>query len=273
MRYFDTTDPGAPQSIDSPAPVRRLLGIWAHPDDESYLSAAAMAEVVDAGGEVVLVAITDGEAGFPDDDPRSREERVAQRRAELRSAMAVIGVRDVRFLGVADGGVHLANVPELTARLTSIIVEFGPDAIMTFGPEGVTGHPDHMVTSDIVTAAWCRLRIGELWYAAKTTTWLDEWRELHDELGVWMTEEPVGVEDDDLEMVVRCSGAELDRKRAVLAAHRSQTEAISVVMGETVYRRWIAEEAFRRPTSRELRAAVGRAAVMSDCRSLMAVSA
>ena len=78
----------------------KLLGVWAHPDDEAYLAAGLMAETVALGGTVTLVAITDGELGFPETDTRSGTARAEQRRAEMTEAMAVIGVDDIRFLGV-----------------------------------------------------------------------------------------------------------------------------------------------------------------------------
>ncbi|HUW04431.1 MAG TPA: PIG-L family deacetylase [Acidimicrobiales bacterium] len=233
-------------------PPRRLLGVWSHPDDEAYLAAGLMARTVDAGGSVTLLTITDGEAGFAEDDPRTAPERAKQRRAELRSAMAVIGVADIRRLGVADGGVDAVPDQFLVSRIVEVIREVRPDAIVTFGPDGVTGHPDHVATARVVTRAWLEAMTGELWYAAKTEAWLDEWRQLHDEFGVWMTEEPTGVAEADLERLVDLAGVDLARKRAVLAAHTSQTEGLSAAFGETEYLRWIAQEAFRRPTGSEM---------------------
>lgn len=230
----------------------RLLGVWAHPDDEAYLSAGLMARTVAAGGQVTVVAMTDGEAGFPDDDPRPAEQRAEQRRRELRAAMGRIGVSDVRFLGIADGAVATAPADALVAEVGDIIRDVDPDAIVTFGPDGITGHSDHVANSDLVTRAWLDTRIGELWYAAKTDEWLAEWRELHDDFGVWMTEEPTGVRSDALEMVVQLDGVQLDTKRAVLAEHRSQTDGLAAAFGEGQYRRWIAEEVFRRPNDAEL---------------------
>lgn len=235
-----------------PPRPRRLLGIWAHPDDESYLSAGLMDRTIRAGGHVTIVALTDGEAGFPADDPRSTRRRRRQRRAELTAAMAAIGVHDVRFLGLPDGG--LAEQPEQRVQrsLRALIADICPDVVVTFGPDGITGHDDHVACSRLVTEAWLDRPSGELWYAAKTNGWLDEWRDLHDRFGVWMTEEPTGVDADDLELVIDLGGAALDRKRRVLGEHRSQTAAIAEAMGEEQYRRWIAQESFRWPTAAEV---------------------
>ena len=244
-------------ATNAPGSPDRLLGVWAHPDDEAYLSAGLMARTVADGGHVTVVAITDGEDGFPADDRRSPAQRAEQRRRELRAAMALIGVHDVRFLGIADGAVATAPADRLVTQISAIIYEIEPDAIVTFGPDGITGHSDHVANSELVTRAWSTTRIGELWYAAKTHGWLQEWRELHDEFDVWMTGEPTGVGADDIETIVDLDGAELDTKRAVLAEHRSQTDGLSAAFGEGPYRRWISQEAFRRPTAGELAATPG----------------
>ena len=251
----ELSDLSAPQvTIDATVstPPKRLLGVWAHPDDEAYLSSGLMAQTIDAGGHVTILTLTDGEVGFPDEDPRSSFERGQQRRSELRSALGSIGVTDVRFLGIADGGVATADHDGVVERISALIDEVQPDVIVTFGPDGITGHSDHVVNCELVTRAWLDQAQGELWYAAKTTDWLATWRDLHDEFGVWMTEEPTGVDSDDIEIVVDLDGAALDRKRAVLAAHRSQTAGLSAAFGEDRYREWISQEAFRRPSASEL---------------------
>ncbi len=225
---------------------QRLLGLWAHPDDEAYLSAGLMDRIRRAGGQVTVVALSDGEAGFPEDDPRPVGVRRGIRRAELRAAMGAIGVHDVRFLGLRDSGVADAPAAEVLDHLAGILREVGPDVVVTFGPDGITGHADHVVTSRLATAAWRQWGSGELWHAAKTVTWLEEWRELHDDLGVWMTEEPTGVPDAEIALVVDLAAQEVERKRAVLAAHASQSTGVAAAMGEPTYCRWIAQEAFRR---------------------------
>jgi len=234
----------------------RVLGVWAHPDDEAYLSAGLMAEVIAQGGRVTVLALTDGELGFDDDDDRGLEGRSILRRAELREAMATIGVTDVRFVGAPDGFLGRIDAGMVAASIVPVMTEVRPELTVTFGPDGITGHEDHVASGLATTAAWIETGIGELRYAAKTVGWLDEWRSFHDEVGAWMTDEPTGVDPDDLDLVVGLSGDALIQKRRVLSHHASQTEAIAEMMGEVDYRRWIAEEGFRSPTQSELERAV-----------------
>ena len=250
---------------DEPRPTpRKLLGIWAHPDDEAYLTAGLMDRVVRTGGDVTLVALTDGEAGFDPDDPRPVEVRRRLRRDELRTATAAVGVHDVRHLGLPDGGVALADRTTVADALTSVIDEVAPDVVVTFGPDGITGHGDHVACSDLATMAWLAYPSGELWYATKTTAWLDEWRDLHDTYGVWMTEEPPGADPTRLARHLDLTGRDLDRKRAALAGHASQTAGLADALGESAYRRWIAQESFRWAEPIELAA---HAATMHEVRS------
>lgn len=231
--------------------ARRLLGVWAHPDDEAYLSAGLMARTIAAGGEVTIVALSDGEAGFADDDGRPISERARVRRAELVDAMATIGVTDVRFAGLPDGELsRFGNT--MTSMTRDLLRWIEPDVTVTFGPDGMTGHPDHVANSWAVTRAWTEIGQGELWYAAKSQDWLDRWRPTHDEFGVWMAGEPRGVEPLDAVFTADLAGDELDTKRAVLAAHASQTAGLAAALGEPSYREWISQESFRRPTASEL---------------------
>ncbi len=235
-----------------------LLGVWAHPDDEAYLSSGLMMRTVAAGGRVTVCAATAGERGFAAADPRSLDERISLRTAELRAAAAAAGVDDVRMLGWTDG--TLGDVPfeALVAQISALIDDVRPDLVITFGPDGVTGHRDHVAIGRATTAAWTRSARGELLFAAQRQSWLDEWRELHRSLGVMMTEDDSpGMAEGDIALAVELDGLELDRKRAVLAAHASQTDGLVATMGESTYRRWIRAETFRRPTAAEVAEAAG----------------
>ncbi|HEU4840645.1 MAG TPA: PIG-L family deacetylase, partial [Ilumatobacteraceae bacterium] len=76
-----------------------LLSVWAHPDDETYLAAGLMAAAVDAGQRVVCVSATAGELGTPDPVAWPPDRLGRLRRWETAAAMAILGVRDHRFLG------------------------------------------------------------------------------------------------------------------------------------------------------------------------------
>src|SRR6188472_1129996 len=104
-----------------PAPVRTLLGVWAHPDDEAYLSAGLMAQVRRAGGRVAVVTASRGELGTPDPDEWPPERLAAVRERELLDSLAVVGVREHRWLGYSDGELHTIADAVAVARILRIM--------------------------------------------------------------------------------------------------------------------------------------------------------
>jgi N-acetyl-1-D-myo-inositol-2-amino-2-deoxy-alpha-D-glucopyranoside deacetylase len=134
-----------------------LLIIFAHPDDETFGAAGVMAAAVERGVPVTVINATRGEAGesaIPGLDEPERLGVVRER--ELREAMRQIGVSDVRLLGYRDSGMAGSPFAEhprafvrepvetAAARLVSHIRSVRPQVIVTFGPEGLYGHPDHL---------------------------------------------------------------------------------------------------------------------------------
>ena len=137
----------------TPDQLGTILSIWAHPDDESYLSAGVMAAAAAAGQRVVCVSATAGELGTSDPDAWPPERLGQVRRWEAAAAMAVLGVDEHRFLDLPDGALP-AHDEAGTAMVVQLIDEIRPDTILTFGPDGVTFHPDHIAVHRWVTAAW-----------------------------------------------------------------------------------------------------------------------
>jgi LmbE family N-acetylglucosaminyl deacetylase len=231
-------------------PVSTLLGVWAHPDDEAYLSAGLLASAVDAGWRVVVATATRGEIGTDDPEGCPPELLSRIRADELADSLRVVGVTEHRWLRTAhpliDG--RLAAVPEEdgVGAVVRLISDVSPDLVVTFGPDGLTGHSDHRTISRWVTRAWQRTRTGaDLWYAALTPEFLDRWGELCTEQGVWMDGGPPSPADPrDLVHVQVCAGPLLDRKYAALTAHTSQTAGLIARVGEQRYRDWWSTEAF-----------------------------
>ncbi|WP_245617717.1 PIG-L deacetylase family protein [Nitriliruptor alkaliphilus] len=130
-----------------------ILGVWAHPDDEAFLSAGLMARAVDRGHRGACVTATPGERGTS--DPAAwPPERLGRRRAlELRASLAAAGVTDHRFLGYVDGTLDQADDRNGTDRIAAALAAVEPDTVVTFGPDGATGHLDHAAVSRWATRA------------------------------------------------------------------------------------------------------------------------
>jgi LmbE family N-acetylglucosaminyl deacetylase len=135
-----------------------LAAVLAHPDDESFACAGALALAHDAGRVTRLLVATRGEAGNPDGTPD--EELGARREDELRCAASKIGFDEVTVLeGHTDGS--LADVPfsQLVDEVALWLSDRRPDTVITFGAHGVTGHPDHVVVGS--ATRWAIERLAE----------------------------------------------------------------------------------------------------------------
>lgn len=230
---------------------KRLLGIWAHPDDEAYLSAGLMARVVAAGGSVTVVTATRGEKGTDDPSEYDSDEFGADREQELRASLAELGVHDVRFLGLRDGECDFADGRQVVRDIVEIVADVEPDTIVTFGPDGMTNHDDHKAVSRWATEAWRRTAVTNLYYAAVTNDFLTRFHAIHEKIGVYgefPTGRPPAVCRRDVAMEVSLDSEELATKRRALGRHASQTTGLAEIMGEELYTNWWGAEVFRRPT-------------------------
>ena len=236
---------------DTRGDLGSILGIWAHPDDEAWLSAGLMMKAVEAGYGVTCLTATRGEAGFPADDPRSVSERTAIRETEMATCLSILGVTDHRWLGYGDG--QCAQVPDedVAADLAETIAELRPDTVLTFGPDGATGHPDHIAVCRWTTSAvqLAGLSDTRLLYATKTHDWRDEFFAGVDPATVMMVEgmEPEAVEESELAVWFSCDERLLPRKVAALRAQVSQIESIAVATGPDLFAALVRDEFFRAP--------------------------
>src|SRR6266581_3519678 len=135
-----------------------LLLVHAHPDDEAISTGGVMLKAKSHGHRVVLVTATRGEAGeiYNMDEAASRPRLGDIRTEELKAACEILGVDRLEFLGYRDSGMvdtadnkdprsfHQARLEEAAGRLAVFIREERPDVVVTYGEDGVYGHPDHV---------------------------------------------------------------------------------------------------------------------------------
>ncbi|MBA2278509.1 MAG: PIG-L family deacetylase [Chloroflexia bacterium] len=228
----------------------RVLLIFAHPDDESFGSAGLLAMLDDRDLPVVLLLATRGEAGeISSPDVGTPETLGPVREREVRQAMAIVGINDVRFLGYRDSGMAgtpenddpraLVNAPdaELVAHLIGQIRDVRPTTVVTFGADGIYGHPDHVRIHHATMAAVRRAaddgtlaglgepwRIGALYFSAAPRERMLEWHELPNTPFHDMPREQVAKLGTPMSEITHWLDIRpyADRKRRVLASHRSQ---------------------------------------------------
>ena len=140
-----------PLSADAQA-ARPIVAVFAHPDDERVIG-PLLSRLAREGRETHLVIATDGSQGVRDFAKIPAGAALAAVRAKEASCAAKrLGVRRLHSLGLPDGGLaSFEELGKLRSALVAIVDSLGPAAIITFGPEGGTGHPDHRLVGDVVT--------------------------------------------------------------------------------------------------------------------------
>jgi len=152
----------------------RLLAVLAHPDDESLGFGGTLAKYASEGVDVSLLTATRGERGryrgYRVDDGRhpGSDALAAIRESELRAAASVLGVREVALLDYRDQELDRADPREAVARIVRHLRRLRPQVVVTFGPEGAYGHPDHIAISQFTTAAIvaAAIPVSKLYYLA-----------------------------------------------------------------------------------------------------------
>ena len=152
-------------------PVRSLMAIVAHPGDEAFGFAGALASAAAAGAYVVVVCVTRGwfDKRVTDSAPapggKNRDVKLGAitwrnldtvREDELRRSVGLLGVRVLRMLDYAEEGLAGVDFDELVGRIVQPIRMHRPEVILTFGPEGVSGDPDHVVVGRATEVAFER---------------------------------------------------------------------------------------------------------------------
>lgn len=129
------------------ASLGTIMGVWAHPDDESFMTGGLVSIAAANGQTVICVTATKGELGIQDESKWSAEKLADIRAAEIADAMKILGVKHHHFLGYTDGSCNQASASEAVGKITELIEKYKPDTLVSFPPDGGTGHPDHICAS------------------------------------------------------------------------------------------------------------------------------
>jgi LmbE family N-acetylglucosaminyl deacetylase len=227
-----------------------LMAVHAHPDDEASSTGGVLATYSDQGIRTVVVTCTNGEFGDapgqvkPGEDGHD-EQAVAQLRlAELRQSCKILGVTHLELLGYQDSGMPdwdykqrpeaFCNVPldVVSGRIVGLIDEYQPQVVVSYDPEGMYQHPDHVHAARAAAAAVADAGTVAKFYqtAMRGSVWRKIWEALR-ELGADVPdrrltpEEQQKVEADERRITTTVDiRSELDRKREALMTHASQIQ-------------------------------------------------
>jgi len=131
-----------------------LMAIFAHPDDEAFGTGGSLSKYAAEGYDVYLVTATRGEAGqIADADLATAANLPLVREQELRCACKIYGIHPPIFLDYVDGQLPIVHQGQAVGKLVRLIREIRPDVVISFGPDGIYGHYDHIAACRWATIA------------------------------------------------------------------------------------------------------------------------
>jgi LmbE family N-acetylglucosaminyl deacetylase len=236
----------------------RLLACFAHPDDEAFPVGGVLAAHAKRGVDVRLITTTLGEEGeIRQEGSATRETLGRIRRVELSCAVRALGLASNDVWGYRDSGMAgwasnedprafiRAPSDEVVERLVLEMRRFRPQVVLSFGPDGLYGHPDHIAISNHATEAF-RLasdpaafphqlsggvephRGQRLFYSVRPQGFRRQWAEALRGQGIdWPMPTPEqelqGVPEEELHLEMDVSGeGDMEAKMACILCHRTQ---------------------------------------------------
>ena len=261
--------------------TKRLLGAFAHPDDEGIVSGALL-QYSTSGVETGLVCATRGEVGEIADPALATPENLGQvREGEMRAAAEVLGVHNLWFLDYRDSGMAgtpenadprafaQASAAEVVGKLVKIIREFRPQVIITFDESGAYGHPDHIAIYRYTTSAFHAAAdavqypdlgpahsVSKLYYSSFPRSALraiGEWMSTQNYEGSFsgLDPEKLGMPDEQINVWLNVEPwrEQKDRSRSM---HRTQLDPNNLMakITEEIQRNWRNHECYQLAASR-----------------------
>ena len=261
--------------------TKRLLGAFAHPDDEGIVSGALL-QYSTSGVETGLVCATRGEVGEIADPALATPENLGQvREGEMRAAAEVLGVHNLWFLDYRDSGMAgtpentdsrafaQASAAEVVGKLVKIMRQFRPQVIVTFDESGAYGHPDHIAIYRYTTSAFHAAAdavqypdlgpahsVSKLYYSSFPRSALraiGEWMSTQNYEGSFsgLDPEKLGIPDEQISVWLNVEPwrEQKDRSRSM---HRTQLDPNNLMakIPEEIQRNWRSHERYQLAASR-----------------------
>lgn len=238
------------RQITKPADIKRLgtiLSVWAHPDDESFLAAGIMAAAVRNGQTVVCITATKGERGSQDETKWPRATLADVRAREMAAALKVLGIKHHHWLGCHDGDCANVAAAEAVAKIRQLIEQYRPNSILTFGPDGWTGHPDHATVSRWVSeAVKTSVKPSAVYHVVATPVQYERYLKFADEkINIFFNiDKPPLIEPEACAICFELPPDICQLKRQALTAMPSQTETLLKLFDQAFFNHAFATESF-----------------------------
>lgn len=233
------------------AQLGTILGVWAHPDDEAYLSTGLMRLALENGQRVVCITATKGELGTSDPFTWPPQQLAAARSVELAASLAAIadGLEnriEHHWLDHRDG--RCAEIrPEVgAAQIAALLDRVQPDTVITFDAGGVTGHTDHQAVAEWTTLATRdRPEIVQL-DAVIPRSYVDHFDGRLDLDPFFYNGYPQPVDDEELHLGLVLDDDLWRVKDRALRAQATQTDGVTEMFSDDLWKDFNVVEAFAR---------------------------
>lgn len=224
-----------------------LLGVFGHPDDETYLMAGIAVEAIRRGDRVVLITATRGEEGSWDEETYPTATMGEVREEELERSLEILGVTEHHWLDYRDGTCAEQNLFEAEGKVRAVMQDVQPDRVFTFGPDGMTNHPDHKAVSAWTTVSFAAAAPtgSTLYYAAVPQWYIDRYVPHFKRFNVFPDGFPPPTAEEDLEVTLELEGDVWRLKNEAIAAHESQTRFMIDTFGQELHDAMMKFEWFR----------------------------
>ncbi|MBI2611447.1 PIG-L family deacetylase [Candidatus Gottesmanbacteria bacterium] len=211
--------------------MKKILAVFAHPDDETFGPGGTLARYASEGVEIHILCATKGQAGelngkFQFSNFKLKKESIVGqiREKELRKAAKILGVAKVEFLDFVDGRLCNAVYHELAAKIMTKIKKFKPDVIITLDRLGVSGHIDHMTVAMVTTYAHLKTKVAKKLYYLVMPANLREKRR-----GDYFIYFPEGYRRSNITTRIKYEKLWGKKKQAMLA-HQSQKKDVDGIL-------------------------------------------
>jgi len=228
----------------------RVLAVLAHPDDETFRCGGTLALLARRGVQVHLLTATRGEAGSCGDPPLcARHELPTLREQELRCACTALGIEPPRLLDYHDGALAGVDEEEAVGQVLAVIRELRPQVLLTWPPDGLSGHPDHVAVSQWTERAFHRaVALG-----SDTPVALYHLAVPHSVARALGLAQLHAIPDDDVTLAVDVTDVWAQKLAAIHCHHTQLGESPILAAPEARQRLFLGREHFRRAEARQER--------------------
>ena len=207
---------------------KRILCLFAHPDDETFGPGGSLAVWRGQGAEVHIICATKGEAGG---SPIARVK-------EIKAAANILNLNPVTFLKSKDGKIGNSQLLELENAFIPFINEFQPDTIVTFDLNGVSGHLDHIAVASAATQAFKKTKV------AKQLLYFCTSEKLSKLMDHYFIHFPQGKKREQVDLIVDIAPV-WDKRVKAMYAHQSQIKDVIQILARRKIARAPKEEWFQ----------------------------